>query len=38
VDIKNICGYSHNGYLHGYGDMYMANIYLVGRVRGWYYS
>jgi len=37
VDIKKICGYPHNRYLHGYGYGYEENIYPTGRVRGSYY-
>jgi len=30
VDIKKLCRYPHNGYLHGYG----ADIYPADRVQG----
>jgi len=36
ADIKKICGYPNNRDLHGYGDGYVANIYLMGMVRGSY--
>jgi len=32
MDNKKICGYSNNGYLHGYGDEYEMNIYPTDRV------
>jgi len=33
MDIKKICGYLHNGYLHEYRDEYEIDIYPVDRVR-----
>ena len=37
MNIKKICGYSHNGYLHEYGYKYEIDIYPIGRVWGSYY-
>jgi len=37
MDIKKICGYPHNRYLHEYENEYEVDIYLAGRVRGSYY-
>jgi len=38
VEIKNICGYPHIEYPHGYENGYGADIYLASRVWGSYYS
>ena len=37
MNIKKICGYAHNSYLHEYGSGYRTNIYPAGRVHGSYY-
>jgi len=37
MDIKKICGYPHNEYLHGYMYEYETDIYPSNKVHGSYY-